>query len=290
MTELTTIRELTERYDTILFDSYGVLVDESYGLAGARELIDWLESTGKSYYIVTNDASRSIPSRAGKFIEQGVPVPQERIINSGCLIPRFFRENNLKGAPTIVFGSPDAYEYVTDGGADILPHDRLEDAAVFVLADDACYDWRSRLNDLITTLNRKVLDGQEFTLLLPNPDIIYPSGERAYSFAAAALADMIEAALIRLFGDDPAHRFTRLGKPFAPIFDEAVRRASDAGAGKSFVIIGDQLETDIAGANAYGIPSTIVTTGINRLRTTQELAALPLESRPTYLLPNLKVD
>jgi HAD superfamily hydrolase (TIGR01450 family) len=290
MTELTTIRQLAERYDTILLDSYGVLVDESYGLAGARELIEWLESTGKSYYIVTNDASRSIPSRAGKFIEQGVPVPRERIINSGCLIPRFFQENNLAGAPTVVFGSPDAYEYVTDGGAEILSLERLDDAMVFVLADDAGYDWRSGMNDLVTTLNRKVLDGQEFTLLLPNPDIIYPSGERAYSFAAAALADMIESALVRLFGGNPEHRFTRLGKPFAPIFDEAVRRAKQSGADKNFVMIGDQLETDIAGANAYGIPSTIVTTGINRLHSVEELSGLPAETRPVYLLPNLHVD
>jgi HAD superfamily hydrolase (TIGR01450 family) len=290
MTELTTIRQLAERYDTILLDSYGVLVDESYGLAGARELIEWLESTGKSYYIVTNDASRSIPSRAGKFIEQGVPVPRERIINSGCLIPRFFQENNLAGAPTVVFGSPDAYEYVTDGGAEILSLERLDDAMVFVLADDAGYDWRSGMNDLVTTLNRKVLDGQEFTLLLPNPDIIYPSGERAYSFAAAALADMIESALVRLFGGNPEHRFTRLGKPFAPIFDEAVRRAKQSGADKNFVMIGDQLETDIAGANAYGIPSTIVTTGINRLHSVEELSGLPAETRPVSLLPNLHVD
>ena len=287
MTDLTTIRQLAERYDTLLFDSYGVLVDESYGLTGARGLIDWLESTGKSYYIVTNDASRSIPSRAGKFIEQGVPVPQERIINSGCLIPRFLRENNLEGAPTIVFGSPDAYEYVTDGGADILPRDRLEDASVFVLADDAGYDWRSSMNDLITTLNRKVIKGQPFTLLLPNPDIIYPSGELAYSFAAAAIADMTESALVRLFGENPAYRFTRLGKPFAPIFDEAIRRSQNAAAGKSFVMIGDQLETDIAGANAYGIPSTGVITGINRLHSVAELSGLPAETRPTYLLPSL---
>ncbi len=287
MTELTTIRQLAERYDTLLFDSYGVLVDEAYGLTGARELIDWLESTGKSYYIVTNDASRSIPSRAGKFIEQGVPVPEHRIINSGCLIPRFFRNNNLVGAPTVVFGSPDAYEHVAEGGADILPHAQLEDADVFVLADDAGYDWRTSMNDLVTTLNRKILAGESFKLLLPNPDIIYPSGERAYSFAAAALVDMLESALVRLFGDDPAYRFTRLGKPFAPIFDEAVRRSSESGAGASFVMIGDQLETDIAGANAYGIPSAIVTTGINRLHTTQELGLLRETVRPVYLLESL---
>lgn len=290
MTTATTIRELAERYETLLFDSYGVLVNESTGLPGARELIDWLEASGKNYFIVTNDSSLSIASRAGKFIEQGVPVPPERIVNSGCLIPRFFEDNNLSGAPTAVFGSPDAIEYVAQGNAKILPLEQMSKASVFVLADDAGFDWRPSVNALISVLNQKVLDSESFTLLLPNPDIVYPSGDREYSFAAAALADMIEAALIRLFGDAPSHRFVRLGKPHAPIFDEALRRAGVARKDASVVMIGDQLETDIAGAVSYGIPSAIVTTGINRLHTADQLSALPPEHRPDYLLKSLSTD
>jgi HAD superfamily hydrolase (TIGR01450 family) len=292
MTDIVTIKQLSERYDVILFDSYGVLVNESTGLLGAAELISWLESTNTNYLIVTNDASRSIRSRAEKFVEQGVPVPAHRIVNSGMLIPSFFRDHGLESAPTAVFGSLDGVEYVREGGAEIVPLDRMAEADVFVLADDAGFDWRSNMNDLISVLNRKVLGNEEFTLLLPNPDIIYSSGESAYSFAAAALADMIEAALTRLFGQPQAHRFIRLGKPFAPIFDEAVRRAEQAGqvrGKKSIVMIGDQMETDIAGANAYGIDSVVVTTGINQLHTTEELSVLPAETRPTYLLESISV-
>lgn len=284
MTEKITLNQLAERYDALLFDSYGVLVNESTGLPGARELIAWLEANGKNYLIVTNDASLSIPIRTAKFVEQGVPVPADRIVNSGSLIPHFFSENGLVGTPTAVFGSPDAIEYARSGGAKIVSMDHFEEASIFVLADDAGFDWRSGMNELISVLNRKVLDGEEFTLLLPNPDLIYPSGQPTYSFAAAALADMIESALTRLFGDNPRHRFVRLGKPFAPIFEEARRRA---GAERSLVMIGDQLETDIAGANSYGIDSAVVTTGINRLHTTRGLSSLPLETRPTYLLESI---
>ena len=293
MSEIASIRQLTERYDTLLFDSYGVLVNESTGLPGARELIAWLEANNKNYLIVTNDASCSITSRAAKFVEQSVPVPADRIVNSGILIPRYFSENGLAGTPAMVFGSPDAIEYVREGGATLVPPDRMSEAEVFVLADDAGFDWRSGMNDLISMLNRKVLDGEEFTLLLPNPDLIYSSGDRAYSFAAAALAEMIESALNRLFGERPRHHFIRLGKPFAPIFAEAHERAQRAGGAatkRSIVMIGDQLETDIAGANAYGIDSAVVTTGINRLHTTRVLALLPPETRPTYLLENISVD
>ncbi len=287
MTVPTTIRELADRYEVLLFDSYGVLVNESTGLPGARELIEWLESSGKSYFIVTNDASRSIESRAGKFVQQGVPVPQQRIVNSGCLIPTYFQQNDLSGAPTAVFGSSDSIDYVKEGKAEPVPFDRMSEAEVFVLADDSGFDWRHEVNALVSTLNQKVLNSEPFKLLLPNPDLIYPSGEQTYSFAAAALADMVEAALIRLFGDAPEHRFVRLGKPHAPIFDEALRRAGASRNSHSAVMIGDQLETDIAGAVAYGLPSAIVTTGINRLHTVEELSELPADHRPDYLLTSL---
>lgn len=285
MTSTTTINQVAEQYDTLLFDSYGVLVNESAGLPGARELIDWLESTGKSYYIVTNDASRSIPSRTEKFIAQGVPVPEHRIINSGCLIPRHLSENGYSGRPTIVLGSHDAVEYVREGGVELLPFDNMREAEVFVLADDGGFDWRSGLNALIGALNYRVENGLPVHLLLPNPDLIYPSGDHAYSFAAAALADMVESALERLFGQRSDLRFTKLGKPYSPIFEEARRRT---GAG-SFVMIGDQMETDIAGANNFGIDSAVVTTGINRLRTVEELSSLPDVTRPTFLLENISL-
>lgn len=289
MVNIVTIKQLAERYDTLLFDSYGVLVNELTGLPGAAKLIRWLETSGKNYLIVTNDASRSIDSRAGKFIDQGVPVPAERIVNSGILIPRFFIENELNDVPTAVFGSADAIEYARSGGANVLPLEKMQEAEVFVLADDAGFDWRPRMNALVSVLNRKVQDHQKFTLLLPNPDLIYSSGEREYSFAAAALAEMIESALTRLFGPSPNHRFIRLGKPFTPIFDEARRRAESLGTGRSLVMIGDQMETDIAGAVAYGIDSAVVASGINRLHTTAELEALPPEFRPTYLIESIEI-
>jgi ribonucleotide monophosphatase NagD (HAD superfamily) len=48
-------------------------------------------------------------------------------------------------------------------------------------------------------------------------------------------------------------------------------------------MIGDQLETDIAGANACGIDSALLTTGVS----TDDLSLLPSALRPTWRLPSL---
>ena len=108
-------------------------------------------------------------------------------------------------------------------------------------------------------------------MILPNPDLIYPAGAGAYGFTSGAVALLLEAALARRY-PERAPRFTRLGKPHAPLFDEARRRLG----GDRLLMIGDQLETDIAGALAAGIDAALVVTGVTRWR-----RALVV---PTYLL------
>jgi hypothetical protein len=74
---------------------------------------------------------------------------------------------------------------------------------------------------------------------------------------------------------------TVAGKPERPIFDEAVARfgASDA------LFIGDRLDTDIAGAQAAGIRSALVLTGIDRPK---HVLAAPSNARPTYIVGDLR--
>src|SRR4029453_10495985 len=74
----------------------------------------------------------------------------------------------------------------------------------------------------------------------------------------------------------PAIAFARLGKPAAYLYEEALRRCGTRNA----VMIGDQLETDIRGANACGIDSALVTTGVS----VADLASVPAALRPTWRL------
>jgi ribonucleotide monophosphatase NagD (HAD superfamily) len=74
-----------------------------------------------------------------------------------------------------------------------------------------------------------------------------------------------------------------LGKPYSPIFEEAIRRAGTSNA----VMIGDQLETDILGANTAGIDSAVVSTGINRRKSPGDFEELAEELTPRYILASL---
>ena len=87
---------------------------------------------------------------------------------------------------------------------------------------------------------------------------------------------MFEAALQRRYPDRPAFAFARLGKPERYLYDEALHRCGTRNA----VMIGDQLETDIRGANACGIDSALVTTGVSAA----DLGGVPAALRPTWRL------
>lgn len=56
---------LIPRYEALLLDAYGVLVHEGGHYPGAVELIQRLNSSKKTYYLLTNDASRSPSNTAG---------------------------------------------------------------------------------------------------------------------------------------------------------------------------------------------------------------------------------
>ena len=55
-----TINNVIKNYEVLLFDAYGVLVNEFGVLPGAITLIEKLNDTNKPYFILTNDASRSV--------------------------------------------------------------------------------------------------------------------------------------------------------------------------------------------------------------------------------------
>jgi len=279
----TTISVLTEGYDALFFDSFGVLIDGVDALPGAVELVDRMNADHTNYFVVTNDASVSLDSRVNTFASKGFSIPKERIINSGSLIADYILEHELQDAPTLVLGSQDAKDYATDAGARLVSLDSDEEPDVVITGHNRPYDWESTLEELLTLFSRRFQQNNPVRLVLPNPDFIYPNGPGVFGFGAAAFVNALEQALERLHGSHDSLIATKLGKPYAPIFKAAIDQAGTNNA----IMIGDQLETDISGANSAGIDSAVVTTGINRRSTPDEFENVPDELTPRYILASL---
>lgn len=270
----TTIVDLLDRYDAILLDAYGVLVDDRGPLPGAAPLFAELARRAKPYAIVTNDASRSQATWAARFARHGIAVAPERVVTAGSLLPGYFRDRGLAGARTCVLGTADSAEFVRAGGGvpvEVAPGMEIDALAV---CDDSGTPFVDGIQLAFSAVVRAVDAGRAPALVLPNPDLIYPRGNAEFGFTAGAMALLIEAALGRRF---PGRlRFDHLGKPAPHLFAEAQRRLG----GVSVVMIGDQLETDIAGARAAGIDAALLA-GVSRWDPASAIA-------PRYLLATIE--
>jgi len=269
-----TIADLLDRYRGLAIDAYGVLVDGGGALPGARALIGELDRRGTPYVIVTNDASRSPATCARRFAGLGLPIPEARIVTSGELLAH---HAGLAGARTCVLGTADSVAYAEAAGARIVELAPGMTIDCLAVCDDAGFEFLAGTELALSAAVRAVDEGRRLELLLPNPDLVYPKTDGELGFTAGAIALMIEAALARRF-PATAPRFLHLGKPERHLFDRAIDRLGLARA--DVVVIGDQLETDIAGARAAGLDSALVA-GVSRWTTAAAIA-------PTWLVDGLE--
>ena len=277
------IEAIFDHYDAVFFDAYGVLVDGIDALPNAEQLVNIMNASAMNYFIVTNDASKSIESLSNKFQSQGMRIPVERIVNSGSLISGYYRDEDLVGRPTLVLGTKDSRTYVSGSCAKILSLDSNSEPDVILFTHSSPYDWESTLKHLLNLVSKRFKQKKPVRMVLPNTDFIYQDGKADFGMGAAAFVKTLEEALMRLHGKHEVLRAAKLGKPHPPIFTEAILRAGSNNA----IMIGDQLETDILGANNVGLDSAVVTTGINKRSNPKEFKDMPNDLTPRYILTSL---
>ena len=277
------IEAIFDHYDAVFFDAYGVLVDGIDALPNAEQLVNIMNASAMNYFIVTNDASKSIESLSNKFQSQGMRIPVKRIVNSGSLISGYYRDEDLVGRPTLVLGTKDSRTYVSGSCPKILSLDSNSEPDVILFTHSSPYDWESTLKHLLNLVSKRFKQKTPVRMVLPNTDFIYQDGKADFGMGAAAFVKTLEEALMRLHGKHEVLRAAKLGKPHPPIFTEAIRRAGSNNA----IMIGDQLETDILGANNVGLDSAVVTTGINKRSNPKEFKDMPDDLTPRYILTSL---
>ena len=246
------------KYDLICIDAYGVLVDHTGALPGANRFMQELQQNQIEYLILTNDASNSLESCESKYKKNGFVIPAKRIITSASLIGGYYRKHRLVGAQTLVMGTEDTKDYARKAGAQIVEPTPQQKLDILIVGDEAGYPLLETIDHVITILIQHYDRGERPRLLLPNPDLIYPKSAQSYGITSGSIVCLIEAVLEQRYGEQI--QFHALGKPNATIFQEALQRYP----AKKPVMIGDQLHTDILGANRFGIDSILSMAGLTK--------------------------
>jgi HAD superfamily hydrolase (TIGR01450 family) len=234
---------LLAAYDHVVLDLDGCVWVGDEPTRRVAEAIAELRAAHKSLAFVTNDARRSPEEYVRKLWSLGVRASLEEVVTVGGAI-QYVLAGRGTGAGVYVIGSPAIFRHVSDSGQRILNGTELESEAEIVVVAD--HD-ELRFSDLAAAI-RAVLDGAQ--MIGAGRDRTYPT-EEGPSPGTGAVVAALEYATERTA--------TIVGKPDPQIFFTALDRL---GAGRTLVV-GDRLDSDLAGAAAAGLDAAIVLTGVS---------------------------
>src|SRR5215470_1720289 len=220
----------------LLVDLEGTVYEAGRAIAGAREALAELSRRGVPHVFVTNTTSRPRSALVAELAAMGIVVPPERIFTAPIAAREYLKERGWLRCHLLVKLA------VLEDLSGIESDDRAPQAVVVGdVGEDFSYQ---RLNRAF----RYLLDGAELVTLARN---------RFYRAADGLVLDQgpFVAALEQASGKEAI----LVGKP-APTFYRAALTALGLPAG-DVAVVGDDLEAEVAGAQAVGIRGVLVRTG-----------------------------
>jgi phospholysine phosphohistidine inorganic pyrophosphate phosphatase len=226
----------------ILFDLDGVLYNSETPIPGAAETVGWVQARNIPHLFVTNTTSRGRAALVEKLERFGIHTDIPRILTPCVAAAEWLKKRN--DGPAALFVAPKAraeFEQV------VHLSEEAETGARYIVIGDLGDAWDFR------TLNRA------FRLLHSNPDaVLVALGMTRFWHAHDGIRLDVApfvAALERATGRKPLV----LGKPAEPFFHAAVEHLCLPA--HEIVMFGDDIETDVGGAQQAGLIGVLLCTG-----------------------------
>lgn len=225
----------------IISDMDGVLWRGIQPLPGLNDIFDTMRDLNLPYVLATNNSRKTPYDYIHKLAGMGIDgVQPHNIVTSGTATVSYMQTQYPEGTKLFVVGGDGLKQLLVHAGFVLVE----EDAEVVVCG----IDFDLTYNKMRTaTLNIRA--GAPF--VGTNPDSSFPSPAGLVPGAGSILA-LIEAAS----GVSP----TVIGKPERAMFESALRVLGTEPS--ETLMIGDRIGTDISGAQAVGIKTALVMTGV----------------------------
>ena len=228
------------------FDLDGVLSvgKENPRYLGGREVIAKIKAQGKRAFILTNDSTHTRGEIHQNLAKMGFSFEEDEILTSSYLTSMFLRDKFGKASFFLV-GEEGLRRELEAGGH----HSTLElpDAVVVWFDRQLTYD---KLDHAMRVLRAGAL------LVGSYGGAVYMS-DHGPALSAGPIIKALEYASGKIA--------VMIGKPSPRIFRLALKRAGEKP--RRAVMVGDQLETDLLGANRAGVHTVLVLTGVETLET-----------------------
>jgi glycerol 3-phosphatase-2 len=254
-------KTIAEQYDCLLLDLDGTVFRGQQPTEGAVESLDEIQSRK---LFVTNNASRSADDVAAHLRELGFTADSEDVVTSAQSAAHLLAEQLQPGSKVLIVGTEALADEVTAVGLQpVRSFDDQPDAVVQGLSKTV--GWPDLAEATLAIRAGALWVAANVDPTLPTERGLLPGNGSMVAALRAATDEQPQVA----------------GKPGPQLMKDAVGR----GDFRAPLVVGDRLDTDIEGANAAGLPSLMVLTGVNSVR--DAVYAQPAQ-RPTYIGHDLR--
>jgi HAD superfamily hydrolase (TIGR01458 family) len=221
----------------VLLDLDGVLYVEGEAVEGAADAVERLRTAGLPLRFVTNTTAHSRPATLDKLHRLGFPVDEEELVTPAALAVQHCRSRGHRRV-SLLMGDE------VKGDFPGLEEDDERPEAVIVGDLGERFDY-----EVLNRAFRHVLAGAELVALQKNR---YWRRADGLSLDVGPFVAALEYATAR-----DAHV---VGKPARGFF-AGVLRGLGSPSPEAAAMVGDDIESDIGGALAAGLPGVLVRTG-----------------------------
>ena len=261
------IKSIVNRYDLFFIDLWGVVHNGIELYENSLDVLDKLTAANKNFVLLTNAPRPN--ATVIKFLKKlGLKKYFENVFTSGeaahkYLIKELGKKNFFHIGPPKDF---DLFKNIEKNNVS-----KVEDADYFLctgLFEDQENDLNYYKNLLTSHISKK--------MICTNPDLIVDRGEKR-EYCAGSVAKSFE---------EIKGKVIYFGKPHPPVYNLSTKIKN-----KNVLCIGDNLNTDIKGANIQNFDSLLITNGIHRkeiLDTDLKQVLKKYEATVNYIQKSLK--
>jgi 4-nitrophenyl phosphatase len=255
------------KYKAVLFDLDGTVYEENHPLPGAAACFERLTGAGVLTGAITNSGT-SPAALSRRLGGMGIGLPEGHIYSCVAHAAEYILETWGEGGR-----KPRVLSLSTDGF-----HELLEGKVRWVeTAGEACDAVAvAAPNNHRFSLDRLFLAQQH--LLRPATQLLGMCADRC--FTSKRGVEIGSGGMTALLAYSASKEPVFFGKPLAGFIHTLCRRMGVAAA--ECLLVGDNLESDIAGARAAGMDSALILTGVVR-----EIEGVPVEKLGTYVIGSL---
>lgn len=253
----------------LILDMDGVLWRDNQSIGDLPTIFARIRQYGLKVSLATNNSTLSVDQYLKKFHNFGVSLDPEQIVNSSMAVVHYLLQRYPNGGNVHIIGE--------EGLVQTLARNNFRQGEQDVLAVIVSMD-RQLTYEKLRRAALLIRSGIPF--IGTNPDKTFPVPEGLAPGAGAILAAVEAATSV-----EPVI----VGKPSPEMYVVAMERMGVTP--ETTLVVGDRLETDIAGGQQLGCQTGLVLSGVTNIQSAHSWAPAPdwIEPDLTTLLDRLSI-